>query len=118
MWFQDWFDSWANWWVGFWNATSLWIRGIFGLGLLLVAFTGCGGEMTAEQKIQAWKEVTVFMKDNRIAGQATLDYRGIGEVYAKQAFGMDVGLGFTANAQFNSTEGEALPDAEAPPPID
>ena len=92
----------------------VWLLGLFGLASLVFAASGCGEKLTVQEKIQVWKEATTFLKENRIAGQATLSSRGDGSVYAKQSFGLDTGLNLNVAAQFNATEGQAVDDQQAP----
>lgn len=82
---------------------------------LAICLPGCGEAMTTQERVQVFKDVSTFMRENRMTGNANLNYRGIGEVWAATKFGADVGLQFWASAQFNATEGPKT-DPQAKPP--
>jgi hypothetical protein len=71
--------------------------------LLPIFFFGCG-EASHQEKLEMWKEATTFMKEHDMAGTASLSWRGVSEVYLKEAAGMDTGADFKVSVQFNSVD--------------
>lgn len=70
--------------------------------LSMILICGCGNDKTMQDKIAAWKEATIFMQENNLAGTASIHSGGDGNVYQKMAFGIDTGISFNATVQFNS----------------
>jgi len=91
-----------------WLDSTLVVAVVAAIIFLIVCLGGCGDKLTVEEKVTIWKETTTFLKENRIAGQASLSSAGDGAVYAKQSFGLDTGLQLHVAAQFNATEGDAV----------
>jgi hypothetical protein len=93
--------------------------GIFVAACVACLVGGCApseGE-TLDQFTQRLDALAEFARKHDAAGQIIVSVRGVGEVYGKTAFGLDLGMGAQAAFLFNAGDEEPDKPQFAPTPV-
>jgi hypothetical protein len=75
-----------------------------GFGGCLTALNGGCSETPTAEKIALFEQVSIFARENDMAGTVSLTVGGDGSVYAKQSFGLDANITVQASLLFNAAD--------------
>jgi hypothetical protein len=101
-------DPWRTLLVGAGTA-AMWLVGGCLTSSLIV---GCSENLSFQEKVQVFEEISTFARDNDMAGTVTLHIGGDGKVYQQVSFGLDTDITVQASLSFNAADPDPAKEEE------